>query len=197
MATHSSTLSWKPHGRRSMVGYSPSGCKESDTTEWLHFHKNSYFRINSLTTLKNFCIKFLYENFCMKRHLWYLQTLFRHIWEVLDKVILVCKITTSIARWLLTKEALKFLVYSQTTIWKDVVYLYQPLCISESFPTVLLHHSWPWEQGQLLLDPCHTYASLMLNFLYFFFIRSSISGGVAEGGFNDKFQLLYPTYREK
>ena len=27
----------KSHGRRSLVGYSPWGCKESDTTEWLHF----------------------------------------------------------------------------------------------------------------------------------------------------------------
>ena len=25
------------HGQRSLVGYSPSGGKESDTTEWLHF----------------------------------------------------------------------------------------------------------------------------------------------------------------
>ena len=28
----------KSHGRRSMVGYSPWGRKESDTTERLHFH---------------------------------------------------------------------------------------------------------------------------------------------------------------
>ena len=28
----------KSHGRRSLVGYSPWGHKESDTTEWLHFH---------------------------------------------------------------------------------------------------------------------------------------------------------------
>ena len=28
----------KSHGRRSLVGYSPWGLKESDTTEWLHFH---------------------------------------------------------------------------------------------------------------------------------------------------------------
>ena len=28
----------KSHGRRSLVGYSPLGCEESDTTEWLHFH---------------------------------------------------------------------------------------------------------------------------------------------------------------
>ena len=28
-----------PHGQRSLVGYSPWGCKESDTTERLHFHK--------------------------------------------------------------------------------------------------------------------------------------------------------------
>ena len=38
MATHFSTLAWKIHGWRSLVGYSPWGCKESDTTERLHFH---------------------------------------------------------------------------------------------------------------------------------------------------------------
>ena len=31
-------LSGKSHGRRSLVGYSPWGCEESDTTERLHFH---------------------------------------------------------------------------------------------------------------------------------------------------------------
>ena len=38
MAPYSSTLAWKSHGRRSLVGCSPWGRKESDTTEWLHFH---------------------------------------------------------------------------------------------------------------------------------------------------------------
>ena len=38
MATHSSTLAWKIPRRRSLVGCSPRGCKESDTTELLHFH---------------------------------------------------------------------------------------------------------------------------------------------------------------
>ena len=37
MATHSSTLG-KSHGQRSLVGCSPWGRKESDTTEQLHFH---------------------------------------------------------------------------------------------------------------------------------------------------------------
>ena len=37
MAPHSSTPAWKIHGQRSLVGYSPWGCKESDMTEWLHF----------------------------------------------------------------------------------------------------------------------------------------------------------------
>ena len=37
MATHSSTLAWKI-SQRSLVGYSPRGCKESETTERLHFH---------------------------------------------------------------------------------------------------------------------------------------------------------------
>ena len=31
-------LPGKFHGLRSLVGYSPWGCKESDTTEWLHLH---------------------------------------------------------------------------------------------------------------------------------------------------------------
>ena len=35
MATHSSTLAWKSHGQRSLVGYSPWGRKELDTTERL------------------------------------------------------------------------------------------------------------------------------------------------------------------
>ena len=30
--------SWKTHGQRSLVGCSPWGHEESDTTEWLHFH---------------------------------------------------------------------------------------------------------------------------------------------------------------
>ena len=44
MATHSSILAWRipwtaePHGQRSLVGYSPRGRKESDTTEQPHFH---------------------------------------------------------------------------------------------------------------------------------------------------------------
>ena len=35
-------LPGKSHGRRSLVGYSPRGCKESDTTELLHFHFHSW-----------------------------------------------------------------------------------------------------------------------------------------------------------
>ena len=38
MAPHSSTLAWKIHGRRNLVGCSPWGREESDTTERLHFH---------------------------------------------------------------------------------------------------------------------------------------------------------------
>ena len=53
MATHSSTLAWNSHGRRSLVGCSPCGHEELGTTERLHFHwitekasnsrKNTYF----------------------------------------------------------------------------------------------------------------------------------------------------------
>ena len=31
-------LPGESHGRRGLVGYSPQGCKKSDTTERLHFH---------------------------------------------------------------------------------------------------------------------------------------------------------------
>ena len=33
MATHSSIPAWRIHGQRSLVGYSPWGCKELGTTE--------------------------------------------------------------------------------------------------------------------------------------------------------------------
>ena len=38
MAPHSSTLAWKIHGWRSLVGCNPWGREESDVTERLHFH---------------------------------------------------------------------------------------------------------------------------------------------------------------
>ena len=38
MATHSVFMPGKSHEPRSLVGYSPQGCKELDTTERLHFH---------------------------------------------------------------------------------------------------------------------------------------------------------------
>ena len=37
MATHSVLLPGESHGWRSLIGYSPWGCKESDMTEQLHF----------------------------------------------------------------------------------------------------------------------------------------------------------------
>ena len=33
MTTHSSVLAWRIHGQRSLMGYSPWGCKEADTTK--------------------------------------------------------------------------------------------------------------------------------------------------------------------
>ena len=38
MATHSNVLPGQSHGGRSLIGYSPRGRKESDTTERLNFH---------------------------------------------------------------------------------------------------------------------------------------------------------------
>ena len=42
MATHSSFVAWKSHGWKSLVGYSPWGCKESDSTDWLSMSITSW-----------------------------------------------------------------------------------------------------------------------------------------------------------
>ena len=50
-------LPGKSPGWRCLVGYSPCGCKESDTTERLHFHFLSLFlrqRLNFLTVILEF-----------------------------------------------------------------------------------------------------------------------------------------------
>ena len=44
----------EPHGRRSLVGYSPRGCKESDMTEQLHFHFQTFSMPEILCTLLHF-----------------------------------------------------------------------------------------------------------------------------------------------
>ena len=48
----------KSHGRRSLVGFSPRGCEESDTTEWLHFHFSlSYIGEGNGNPLQCSCLK--------------------------------------------------------------------------------------------------------------------------------------------
>ena len=42
MAIHSSILPEKSHGQRTLVGYSPKGCKELDTTKQLSTHKHPF-----------------------------------------------------------------------------------------------------------------------------------------------------------
>ena len=50
MATSSSILAWKTHGQRSLAGYGPGGCKESDMTECTrtHTHTHTHSLINLL-----------------------------------------------------------------------------------------------------------------------------------------------------
>ena len=42
MANCSSILAWEIHGQRSLVGYSPWGCKESDMTECTSTHTHTH-----------------------------------------------------------------------------------------------------------------------------------------------------------
>ena len=52
METHSGILAWRIHGQRSLVGYSPWGHKESDTTERLTLSLfNKRYVITSFMTL--------------------------------------------------------------------------------------------------------------------------------------------------
>ena len=44
MATHSSILAWRSHGQRSLVGYSPWGCRELHVTEQLSHFKDGELR---------------------------------------------------------------------------------------------------------------------------------------------------------
>ena len=55
IATHSSILAGKSHGQRSLVGYSPWGCKELDTTEWLYF---TYFNGSEVVSHCGFDLHF-------------------------------------------------------------------------------------------------------------------------------------------
>ena len=51
MATHSSILTWRTPWQRNLAGYSPWGCKESDTTEWL-IYTHTHTHTSPLCTLK-------------------------------------------------------------------------------------------------------------------------------------------------
>ena len=48
MATHSSILAWRIPWTRSLVGYSPRGHKESDTTEQLDLTFSLLWRLNPM-----------------------------------------------------------------------------------------------------------------------------------------------------
>ena len=59
----------KLHGLRSLVGYSPWGCKESDTTEQLHFHYTAiqnkhFFLLICFLSHKFFLLQTIYDFHC-------------------------------------------------------------------------------------------------------------------------------------
>ena len=54
MATTPVLLPGKFHGWRSIVCYSPWGCKESDTSERLHFHFHFHFLCNTWSSINIF-----------------------------------------------------------------------------------------------------------------------------------------------
>ena len=60
MATHSSILDWRiPHVQRSLVGYSPWGCKELHTTE-VTWHTHTCTHINVYTHTHIYVCVYIY-----------------------------------------------------------------------------------------------------------------------------------------
>ena len=53
MATHSSILAGEFHGQRSLAGYSPWGCKESDMTEQLSLTNEHDIPVKYINTTWN------------------------------------------------------------------------------------------------------------------------------------------------
>ena len=52
-ATHSSILAWEAHGQRSLVGYSPSGSKELNVSEYAHTHTKAGTRVHTHACAQN------------------------------------------------------------------------------------------------------------------------------------------------
>ena len=73
MATHSVLLPGKSHGPRSLVGYSPWGPKEFNTTEWLHFHFSGTLSVSFVASLLLASLRLLFELFktCFLRFLFF------------------------------------------------------------------------------------------------------------------------------
>ena len=46
--THSSILAWRIPWTKELAGYSPKGCKESDTIAWLHTHTVETYEMLSI-----------------------------------------------------------------------------------------------------------------------------------------------------
>ena len=57
MATHCSILTWRIQGQKSLVGYSPWGCKELDTTKRLSTHTSAGRKLPTAHYQKNFHAK--------------------------------------------------------------------------------------------------------------------------------------------
>ena len=51
-------LPGESYGQRSLAGYSPWGCRESDTTEWhsMHTHTHTHMRVSLMKSLKDYRI---------------------------------------------------------------------------------------------------------------------------------------------
>ena len=103
MATHSVPLPGKSHGRRSLVGYSPRGRKESDTTERLHYYYTTTKSRFLVTTGKQRYLTSFKSPQC-----------YRHLWQRTRELFTVC--------WII-KLPLMTLLWSQKLVLSMILSL--------------------------------------------------------------------------
>ena len=109
-------LPGKFHGRRSLVGYSPWGCKKSDMTEWLSIH----------TQVENHMQKYSQEGF-----------FFLQKWNTNVKTINITKLLRMIFKaWFGYFEYISHLLHWYNTEYSQLIYWFDHYQLQLVYPTM-------------------------------------------------------------
>ena len=111
-------LAGRPHGQRSLEGYSPWACKESDMTGWPHTHTHTH--IHNLYI--NICMYvYVYMCVCVCVYIYIYKTIFLKLgaWNQADKEndSLVIKVVTSTWPWQCPYSSIQPMEFSRPENW--------------------------------------------------------------------------------